>query len=93
MLRNALIVFAVILIATGVLGAVWVSPGALAYAVMGALLLAGTIYERIRYKPVEPVAPGPGWEATGERFVDNETGKLVTVYIQPRTGERKYVSG
>ncbi|MEO8884027.1 MAG: hypothetical protein ABI377_11545 [Devosia sp.] len=93
MLRNAVIVFGAILFAIGIIGTVWVGPAALVYAVMGALLLAGTLYERIRYKPIEPVAPGPGWEVTGERFVDNETGKLVTVYIQRRTGERKYVSG
>ena len=93
MLRNAVIVFGGILLAIGIIGTVWVGPPALVYAIMGALLLAGTLYERIRYKPVEPSAPGPGWEATGERFVDNETGKRVTVYIQPQTGERKYVSG
>lgn len=93
MLRNAVIVFGAILLAIGIIGTIWVSPAALVYAVMGVLLLAGTLYERFRYKPVEPAAPGLGWEATGEKFVDHETGKLVTVYILPRTGERKYVSG
>jgi len=93
MLRKAVIVFGAILLAAGIAGTIWVGPPALIYAVMGALLLAGTLYERIRYKAIEPAAPGPGWEATSERFIDNETGKLVTVYILPRTGERKYVSG
>ena len=37
-------------------------------------------------------AAGPEWVATGERFVDPETGKLVTVYYHPATGERRYIA-
>jgi len=36
-------------------------------------------------------APGPGWEATGERFLDPRSGELVAVYFCRRTGERAYV--
>ena len=57
----------------------------------GALLLLGTLYEKVRYKPVEADRPGPGWERTTERFYDEERGKTVTVYIHPETGERRYV--
>jgi len=56
-----------------------------------AALVLGIVYERFRYKPLETVRPGTGWERTTERFIDDETGKPVTVYIQPETGERKYV--
>lgn len=59
--------------------------------IFGALLLLGTLYEKVRYKPVEAQRPGPGWERTTERFYDEERGKTVTVYIHPETGERRYV--
>jgi hypothetical protein len=58
---------------------------------IGALFLAGTLFERVIYKPVESGNPGPGWERTTERFYDEERGKTVTVYIHPETGERRYV--
>jgi hypothetical protein len=56
------------------------------------LLLVGTVLiERWRYKPLGGERPGPDWVATGERFVDPETGKLVTVFYKPATGERCYI--
>ena len=66
-------------------------PPSLVCAVWGALLVLALVFERFRYKPVETARPGAGWVRTDERFVDNETGKPVTVYIEPRSGERKYV--
>jgi hypothetical protein len=41
---------------------------------------------------VETAAPGPGWTRTQERFIDDETGEPVTVWIDA-TGDRKYVRG
>jgi len=40
---------------------------------------------------VETALSGAGWEATGERFIDPETGKQVTVYYDPKSGQRQYV--
>jgi hypothetical protein len=37
------------------------------------------------------ILPGAGWERTSERFVDPDSGKTVTVYLQPGSGERQYV--
>jgi hypothetical protein len=51
----------------------------------------GVIFERRGDKPMAGAPPGPDWIETGERFVDPETGRLVTVFHQPRTGERRYV--
>ena len=67
-----------------------VPPGLilLAWAV---LLIAGTVYEQVLYKPLESRG-GPGWQPTAERFIDDASGKTVTVYVQAGTGERKYVS-
>ncbi|HJU19822.1 MAG TPA: hypothetical protein VJ770_25490 [Stellaceae bacterium] len=57
----------------------------------GLVLVGAVLVERWRYKPLGGARLGPDWIATGERFVDPETGKLVTVFYHPATGERRYV--
>ena len=37
-------------------------------------------------------APAGNWRPTDEKFVDPESGKLVTVWFDPSTGDRRYVS-
>jgi len=61
-------------------------------AVWAAILLVGLLIERWRYKSLAGRPPGPDWQRTDERFVDPETGKLVTVYFHPTTGERRYIA-
>jgi hypothetical protein len=61
-------------------------------ALWAALLIVGLLVERWRYQPLTGARPGPDWVATDERFVDPETGKLVTVYYHPSSGERRYVA-
>jgi hypothetical protein len=58
---------------------------------IGLTLTLGVIFERVHYKLLAPRAPGPGWIATDERFVDPTTGRMVQVHIKPDTGERVYV--
>jgi hypothetical protein len=58
--------------------------------VLGVLILVGVVFERWRYKTPEAGAPA-GFVATPERFLDPETGRAVQVFIEPRTGERRYV--
>jgi hypothetical protein len=60
-------------------------------AVPGLVLLFALVVERWRYKPVTCRPPGADWVPIQERFVDPESGKLVTVFYQPATGERRYV--
>jgi hypothetical protein len=62
-------------------------------AVWGAIFAGGPLIERWRYRPLAEGDPGRGWQATSERFVDPETGRLVTVFLNPETGERCYVAG
>lgn len=57
--------------------------------VWGVLLLLGTVFERWRYRG-NGGRSGEGWVATEERFIDPESGKLVQVYYQASTGERRY---
>jgi len=95
MLRQILIGIAALMIVGGVVCTAAVAGGAppgLWLIAGGLILLLGTLYERTIYKPLEKSPPGAGWERTGERFIDDKTGKPVTVYIDPRTGERKYVA-
>jgi hypothetical protein len=65
---------------------------AVCLAIWGVLLIVGLLIERWRYKPLSGPRPGPEWVATDERFIDPESGKLVTVYYQPATGERRYIA-
>ncbi len=71
-----------------------VLPGGTMFALWGALqlaiVLAGFVFERSRYKPIETAAP-PGFERTAERFVDPSSGQAVEVWFDPRTGERRYI--
>ena len=92
MLRSLVIALGAICFAGGLFGLLagaW--PVAFGPLILGALLLLGTLWERVRYKPLEVVKPGAGFVPTDERFVDDETGKVVRVYLEPATGERRYV--
>lgn len=57
--------------------------------VPGCVILAAMALERWRYRPATQ-AGDAGWTSTGERFVDPETGRLVEVQFNARTGERRY---
>ncbi|HEY2446355.1 MAG TPA: hypothetical protein VGI20_11530 [Rhizomicrobium sp.] len=92
MLRNVLMIMSASALGTGaiclLLGA---DPPGFMLLIWGAILLAAVVYERFRYKPLAHSKPGPGWERTSERFVDAESGRTVTVYVEPKSGERQYV--
>src|SRR5947209_6429811 len=52
------------------------------------ILIAGTIFERKRYKSNS--LQKTGWQRTGERFIDHTSGKLMEVSYISKTGERDY---
>lgn len=65
----------------------------LALIIFGVLLLLGLVFEQ-RYRQARPdPRPGPGWQRTGERFRDEESGRWIEVWFNPATGERRYVDG
>jgi hypothetical protein len=66
-------------------------PGSVGLALAGAALVLGTLFERVVYKRLDTTRPGPAWRRSAERFVDPASGKHVTVFVDPRTGERRYV--
>jgi hypothetical protein len=59
--------------------------------IVGALALVTTLFER-SYGAPSRRRPNGGLRPTDERFVDPETGHLVTVWYDPGTGERRYVA-
>ena len=84
----------IVCVALGWAGMIGIPVGfAIWAALQFAIVLAGFLFERTRYKPFEIEQPGPGWEATPERFIDPATGAHVRVWFNARTGERRYVTG
>jgi hypothetical protein len=91
-MRKGLITIGVLVAILGVAALMsGIVPESFVVICWGAFLVFVIIIERFRYKALVSRRPGPGWERTTERFVDEETGRVVTVYIQPETGERAYV--
>jgi len=90
MLRKVVLGFALLMLAAG-LALLAVQPAnAFPLLMFGALLTLGTVFERWRYKQTKTAAAARG-TATGERFIDTETGALMEVYYDAATGERTYV--
>jgi membrane protein implicated in regulation of membrane protease activity len=91
-MRKGLITIGVLVIVLGLAALVsGVVASSFVFVFWGLVLIAAIVFERRRYKRIARASPGPGWERTNERFVDDETGKTVTVYVRPQTGERTYV--
>ena len=63
---------------------------ALAPALLGVLILVGTIFEK-SYKRNSPPEPGGEWERSAERFRDPASGEEIEVWTNRQTGERRYV--
>ena len=91
MLRNVVGALAAVAVIASGAAVVLGGPAALPVFVTSLLVLVGTLWERVRYKRLAPVAPDPRFRRTPERFLDPETGAKVTVYADPATGDRAYV--
>jgi hypothetical protein len=61
------------------------------FALMGAGFIVLVLVER-RYRGASAKSGPPGpWEATPEKFFDDETGQLMQVWYHPATGQRAYL--
>ena len=89
MLRAFVLLLAIVLILIGLWPCVAGGPAAWPALAWGIVLFLATLFERWRYRANTPRG-GEGWVATDERFIDPESGKLVQVYYQASTGERRY---
>lgn len=66
------------------------TPMAWPFLLCAGILAAGVFFERTLARGAG--APrGPGWAPTAERFRDDESGAMVTVWFNAKTGERRYV--
>lgn len=94
MLRNAILTIgAAMLLSAGFAAFAGAFQAAILLGVWGAILAGGIIYERYAYKTILNRLPeGKGWVRTPERFIDPQSGAVVTVYVKPLTGERAYVA-
>ena len=94
-MRAGLLVVGAIMLAGAAIGVLagWRLAAIIPLAVWGAIFAGGVLVERRRYKPLADDPPGRGWQTTPERFVDPESGRLVTVFFNSATGERRYVAG
>lgn len=91
MLRLALLGFAVLLTGAGIFCHFNGAPAAFPLTSWGLILLVAVLAERWRYTRKHKVEDGP-WQETGERFVDPESGRLMSVLYSPSSGERRYVA-
>jgi hypothetical protein len=91
-LRKTVLTICGILIAAGLIASRVCGPGMLPLVVLPSLLVIGLLCERFLYKPILDVPPGTGWERTQERFRDPKSNRVVVVYYNARTGERRYVA-
>ena len=94
MLRNIVLVLGGAMFASGAMAILAGYYGAAAFLMIwGGLIVFGIVYERYVYKTILDGLPaGKGWSRTTERFVDPKSGRMVTVYVKPITGERAYVA-
>ena len=82
----------VLLAAIGLVATSQLFAGLIVVAFYAALTLILLVVERAGYKRLLDAPPGPSWRASEERFVDPETGRLVTVWQEPGSGRRAYVA-
>jgi hypothetical protein len=90
MLRTAVLIFGCLVLLLGAgLCTLGVGFGGVQTLIVGAIFVLGTLFERWRYNnknaPVDA-----DWQATGERFVNPESGKQMEVFYDARSGERQY---
>ncbi|MEO6388610.1 MAG: hypothetical protein ABIT16_06390 [Croceibacterium sp.] len=65
--------------------------GGIGLLLIGAIIIASLGLERRYGRPGAPTdVPHSAWQLTKERFVDDETGRLLEVWVDPLTGERRY---
>jgi len=55
------------------------------------VMLGGILFERGRYGAARARPIGTGWRKTPERFIDSTSGRVMTVWFNATTGERRYV--
>ena len=88
--RALVTVLGALLLAGGTILTV-MTGGGIGLMIIGALIIVSIGLESRYGRPGAPTdVPPHAWERTKEKFVDDETGQLLEVWIDPLTGERRY---
>ncbi len=88
-LRDAVFIIGLLLLAGGVVAVIaGAGLAGIGPIIAGSAVVLGTVFEQRGRTDNE--RPGPGWERTGERFREPD-GKVVDVWFNQATGERRYV--
>jgi hypothetical protein len=90
MLRTVLLVIALATCAISGAATLAGQQGLLPLVFWSGVIALAVLLERWRYRRRAAAGEGGPWEATGERFVDPESGRTLQVLYNPRTGERRY---
>ena len=70
---------------------VWASGGGPFLLIAAIIVIVTALLEPIYGRTVTRPF-GDAWRPTDEKFIDPETGELVTVWFDSATGERRYVA-
>ena len=89
MLRDLVQGFAILMLVAAVVVTA-IAPMAWPFLLCAAILAASIFFERTLSRG-DSAPRGAGWERTAERFRDDESGAMVTVWFNAKTGERRYV--
>ncbi len=89
--RLLIFVLGALAVAGGTVMTMMTGFGGIGLLAIGAIMIASLALEGRYGRPGAPTrVPPHAWERTSERFVDDETGELLEVWIDPLTGERRY---
>ena len=79
------------MLAGGTILTVVTHGGGIGLMIVGAIIIASLGLERRYGRPGAPTqVPDHVWELTGEKFIDDESGQAIEVWMDPLTGERRY---
>ena len=90
MLRTLALVAAMLFFTAALVGAV-IDPAVWPTVLAATLLLAGIVFERKRYGAAQAKPIGGARRKAPERFVDDASGRPVSVRYNEATGEHRYV--
>ena len=65
--------------------------GGIAALLIGLIIAASVAFESRYGRPGQQPTPASiDWQRTAEKFIDDETGQPIEVWMDPLTGERRY---
>lgn len=89
--RTIVLALAALCVFGGTLMLVDGNGGGIAALAIGLVLVVSVAFEGRYGRPgQEPTPASVDWRPTGEKFIDDETGQPLEVWMDPLTGERRY---